>query len=158
MRYNFTPTRMAIIKTVENNKCEEIRILVLVDQSVKWELTLSTLVSSSYKWGTWWPDKLGDLYGVTQPVRVTTMNLTTLSRFSAMHQMQQKFTPTQFWIWGCYELRGLGAAALKMWCYETAVDSSMSRLHLHSTVIASTGQLPHQAAQAGRSGHLRTAL
>lgn len=49
MCYNFTPTRMAIIKTVENNECEEIRILVLVDQSVKWELTLSTLVSSSYK-------------------------------------------------------------------------------------------------------------
>ena len=40
---------MAVIKAVENNKCEEIGILVLADGTVKWELTLRHPVPLLYK-------------------------------------------------------------------------------------------------------------
>ena len=49
MPCHFTPTRMAVIKAVENNKCEEIGILVLADGTVKWELTLRHPVPLLYK-------------------------------------------------------------------------------------------------------------
>ena len=156
MHCHFAPTRMAVIKAVENNKCEEIGIPVLADGTVEWELTLRHPVPLFYKWGTRCPDKFCDLYEVTQPVRVTTLPWTTLAHFNAVSQMQQKFTPTHFCIGAHYEFRGLGAAALHRWSWQTTVRSSVSRLHVHSTTVPNTGQLPHQAEQTGRSAHLGT--
>ena len=46
---HFAPTRMAVIKAVKNNKCEEIGIPVLADGTVEWELTLRHPVPLFYK-------------------------------------------------------------------------------------------------------------
>ena len=49
MHCHFAPTRMAVIKAVENNKCEEIGLPVLADGTVEWELTLRHPVPLFYK-------------------------------------------------------------------------------------------------------------